>query len=45
MDRIGSKTTALFILAVTVAFLLAYGIDQYYFAGRGYIFLFDILKL
>lgn len=39
------KDTAVFILIVAVSCLLAYVIDQYYIAGRGYTFFFDILKI
>lgn len=45
MGHFRMKDTVLFILIVAVSCLLAYVIDQYYIAGRGYTFFFDILKI
>lgn len=45
MPRIGLKTAVLFLIIVATSFIVAYSLDQYYFAGRGYSYFFDILKL
>lgn len=39
------KSIALLLLIVFVSLAVAYIVDQYYIAGRGYTFFFDILKI
>jgi len=45
MRRLEPKTIIFYCLVIGGAFLVSYTVDQYYIAGRGYTFFFDILKL
>lgn len=40
-----SKAKLQVIIIIMMSFVLAYTVDQYYIAGRGFTFFFDILKL